>query len=127
MKQPTDHKPPYDLEERIYEFALRTRLVLKQRDWDPTSWSDVNQLLRSSGSVAANYIEAQEAVSDNDFTHRIRICRKESRESALWLRLLDDTTPLTDSEASEVQRLLAETVELARIFTSIIRKRETTL
>lgn len=127
MKQPTDHKPPYDLEERTYEFALRTRLVLKQRDWDPTSWSDVNQLLRSSGSVAANYIEAQEAVSDNDFTHRIRICRKESRESALWLRLLDDTTPLTDSEASEVQRLLAETVELARIFTSIIRKRETTL
>lgn len=127
MKQPTDHKPPYDLEERTYEFALRTRLVLKQRDWDPTSWSDVNQLLRSSGSVAANYIEAQEAVSDNDFTHRIRICRKESRESALWLRLLDDTPPLTDSEASEVQRLLAETVELARIFTSIIRKRETTL
>lgn len=124
MKTRIGEKPPYDLEERTYEFALRVRLFLKQREWDPTSWTDVNQLLRSSGSVAANYIEAQEAVSDGDFTHRIRICRKEVRESALWLRLLDDTNSLSTDESNEARHLLDEIHELTRIFTSIIRKRE---
>lgn len=124
MKTSIGEKPPYNLEERTYEFALRVRLFLKQRDWDPTSWTDVNQLLRSSGSVAANYIEAQEAVSDSDFTHRVRISRKETRESALWLRLIDDTNPLSEGESNEVEGLLEEVGELTRIFTTIIRKRE---
>ncbi len=124
MKISFGEKPPYDLEERTYEFARRVRMFLKQREWDPTSWTDVNQLLRSSGSVAANYIEAQEAVSDSDFTHRIRICRKEVRESSLWLRLLDDTNALSRDESDETAHLLEEIQELTRIFTSIILKRE---
>ncbi|MCU0797330.1 MAG: four helix bundle protein, partial [Akkermansiaceae bacterium] len=64
---------PQDLEERTYTFALRTRLLLKQREWDPTSWSDVQQLLRSSGSVASNYLEAQDALSSDDFVYRIHV------------------------------------------------------
>lgn len=115
--------PPFDLEERTYQLALRVRLFLKGRDWHRVNWSDVTQLLRSSGSVAANYVESQEAVSDDDFTYRIRLCRKETRESSLWLRLLNDTNELRLADASEYSALLGETGELARIFTSILRKR----
>ena len=115
--------PPYELEERTYEFALRVRLHLKARDWHRASWTDVSQLLRSSGSVAANYVESQEAVSDDDFTYRIRLCRKEARESDLWLRLLHDTNDLSDEQTQEHTGLLAEIDELTRIFTSILRKR----
>lgn len=120
MKKKT---PPFDLEERTYEFALRVRLHLKARDWHRMSWTDVSQLLRSSGSVAANYVESQEAVSDEDFNYRIRLCRKEVRESGLWLRLLHDTNDLSDEQTREHNGLLAEIDELTRIFTSILRKR----
>ncbi len=118
-------RPPFELEERTYEFALRVRLFLKERAWHRVSWSDVSQLLRSSGSVPANYVESQEAVSDDDFTYRIRLCRKEIRESSIWLRLLHDTTELNREELSEHAKLLAETSELTRIFTAILRKRST--
>ena len=119
-------KPPFELEERTYEFALRVRLFLKQQAWHRVSWSDVAQLLRSSGSVSANYVESQEAVSEDDFTYRIRICRKETRESGIWLRLLGDTNEFNRDELQEHEDLLKETTELARIFTAILRKRLTT-
>jgi four helix bundle protein len=121
---PMDQERPYDLEERTYEFALGVRLFLKQRNWHQVNWSDVNQLLRSSGSVAANYIESQEALGGDDFIYRIRLCRKETRESSLWLRLLEDTTDLSDDQTSTLHALLSETKELSRIFTPIIKKRE---
>ncbi|MEM1085629.1 MAG: four helix bundle protein [Verrucomicrobiota bacterium] len=117
-------RPPYDLEERTYQFALRVRLYLKNGEWQPVGWSDVRQLLRSSGSVAANYVESQEAVGDGDFVYRIRVSRKETRESALWLRLLQDTHSLEDSALAEHTALLGEADELVRIFTAIIRKKE---
>jgi four helix bundle protein len=120
------HPPPFDLEERTYEFARRVRLHLKERDWHRVGWTDVGQLLRSSGSVAANYVESQEAVSDDDFTYRIRLCRKEVRESGLWLRLLHDTNDLSDPQRTEHATLLSEVGELTRIFTAILRKRSAT-
>ena len=118
------HQPPFDLEERTYEFALRVRLFLRERQWLPIGWTDVKQLLRSSGTVAANYVESQEAISDRDFVYRVRICRKETRESMLWLRLLDDTHTLDDSGSEEYEALQKEADELVRIFTSIILKKE---
>ena len=118
------HQPPFELEERTYEFALRVRLFLRERQWLPIGWTDVKQLLRSSGSVAANYVESQEAISDGDFVYRVRICRKETRESMLWLRLLDDTHTLDDSGSEEYEALQKEADELVRIFTSIILKKE---
>lgn len=120
------HPPPFDLEERTYEFARRVRLHLKDRDWHRVGWTDAGQLLRSSGSVAANYVESQEAVSDDDFTYRIRLCRKEVRESGLWLRLLHDTNPLSDPQSAAHGALLSEVGELTRIFTAILRKRSAT-
>lgn len=119
-------RPPFELEERTYEFALRVRRFLKARAWHRVSWSDVAQLLRSSGSVRANYVESQEAVSADDFTYRIRICRKEARESGIWLRLLGDTNDFNRDELDEHENLLKETGELSRIFTAILRKRLST-
>lgn len=81
---------------------------------------DVRQLVRASGSVGANYIEANEALSKKDFVMRIKICRKEAKESAYWLRLLY-TADATDLE-DERERLVQEGKELTSIFGAILRK-----
>ncbi|BCX50026.1 hypothetical protein HAHE_39340 [Haloferula helveola] len=114
---------PYDLEERTYRFALVTRLFLKRQSWDPASWPDVRQLLRSSGSVAANYVEFIEGLSGDDKTYRLRISKKEARESGLWLRLLSDCNSLPPESAAELRELKQESDELVRILAAIIRKR----
>ena len=82
--------------------------------------SDVRQLLRSSGSVGANYIEANESLSRKDFCMRVKICRKEAKESAYWLRLVETG----NSADVEKQRdsLVQEATELTNIFGAIVRK-----
>ena len=117
----------YDLEGRTYDFALRTRELLKSLSWSPISWSDVQQLLRSSGSVAANFVEAAEALSNEDFLYRVRLCKKESKESGLWLRLLRDSNNLPREVLEDLQRLESETGELVLIFAAIIRKRSASI
>lgn len=76
------------------------------------------QLIRSSGSQAANYIEANEAFSKKDFVHRVRICRKETKESSLWIGL---TEPF-ESEKREQEAILQEAEELRKIFSAILDK-----
>jgi four helix bundle protein len=117
----------YDLEGRAYDFALRTRGLLKSLNWSPISWSDVQQLLRSSGSVAANFVEAAEALSNEDFLYRVKLCKKESKESGLWLRLLRDSNELPREVLEDFQSLERETGELVLIFAAIIRKRAASL
>ncbi len=53
----------YDLEERTYQFASRCRSFVRQASASITALEDGKQLVRASGSVAANYIEANEAIS----------------------------------------------------------------
>lgn len=107
---PNAQNSKYDLEQRTFQFAVvcrkfvRSKKVLLEQD-------DVRQLIRSSGSVAANYIEANESLSKKDFTMRVKICRKEAKESILWLRLL-----YAPSE------LVQEATELMKIFGAIIEK-----
>ncbi len=72
---------PYDLEDRTYEFARRVRAFVKQLPRTICNTEDVKQVVRSSGSVGANYIEANEALSKKDFRMRVRISRKESKET----------------------------------------------
>lgn len=96
------------------------RLAVKTFPKTIANIEDVKQVVRSSGSVGANYIEANESLSKKDFLMRIKICRKESKESAYWLRLIVDTNPL-ESEA-EVLRLLREAGELKKIFSAILTK-----
>jgi len=63
--EPRDSK--YDLEERTFKFALAVRACISSSRWNRAQWTDVDQILRSSGSVAANYVEANNAVSKADF------------------------------------------------------------
>jgi four helix bundle protein len=79
----------YDLEERTFKFALKTRAFIKKLSKHSANVEDGKQLIRASGSVAANYIEANESLSKKDFIYRIKICRKEIKESRLFLRLVD--------------------------------------
>lgn len=120
MKQDTK---PYDLEERTFQFALSVRLFFRQHKWDPVSWSDVKQVLRSSGSVAANFVEANEGISPDDNIYRLRLCKKEAKESGLWLRLIEETNPVHPEQTSQFNRLKQETGELVKIFATIIRNK----
>ena len=117
---------PYDLEERTYAFALEVRMFLRNTKWDPVSWPDIKQLLRSSGSVAANYVESVESISDADSLYRLRVTKKEARESGLWLRLLNDCNPIDENTHQALHVLISETEELVKIFASIIRKKSAT-
>ncbi|MCA9388455.1 four helix bundle protein [Candidatus Berkelbacteria bacterium] len=108
----------YDLEERTFLFAKRVRQCIKSLPKTQTNFEDVKQLTRSSGSVAANYIEANEALSKKDFLHRIKISRKEAKEITLWLKLID----VSADQDSIHQDILRESTELMKIFGAIISK-----
>ena len=79
----------FDLEDRTFEFSKSIRSWVKSLPKTIGNIEDSKQLVRSSGSVGANYIEANEALSKKDFLHRIKICRKEVKETRYWLRLID--------------------------------------
>jgi four helix bundle protein len=114
------NKEPYDLEERTFRFAKRCRDFVKKLPRTITNIEYGKQLVRASGSQAANYIEANEALSKKDFVHRIRISRKETKESYMWLRLCD--TDGNETLEKERHELLDEAVELRKIFNSIYQK-----
>ncbi len=84
-----DGAKPRDLEDRTFEFAQSVRAFVKQLPRTLSNTEDVKQLVRASGSAAANWIEADEALSKKDFLMRVKICRKEAKESRLFLRLVD--------------------------------------
>lgn len=112
----------YDLEERSFDFARKVRVFIKKVPKTIANLEDGKQLIRASGSAGANYIEANEALSKKDFLMRIRICRKEAKESRYWLRLLDlGENPELEQECKE---LIQEATELTNIFGSILRKSE---
>jgi four helix bundle protein len=109
----------YDLEDRTFEFARRVRSFVKGLPRTISNQEDVKQLVRASGSVGANYIEANESLSKKDFRMRAKICRKESKECRYWLRLLSTG----DDPATETERkaLVQEATELTNIFGAILR------
>ena len=113
-------KQIYDLEERTFEFAKAIRLFAKTLPRTIANIEDVKQLIRSSGSVGANYREANEALSKKDFLMRIRISRKEAKESVYWLRVIRETNTLDDPR--EADRLMGEANELTKILSSIAAK-----
>jgi four helix bundle protein len=113
-------KPSYDLEERTFVFAKAVRIFAKTLPRTIANIEDAKQLIRSSGSVGANYREANEALSKKDFSMRIRVSRKEAKECCYWLRLIRDTNTLPN--AGEAHRLLREAEELTKILSSIAAK-----
>lgn len=113
----------YDLETRTLQYAKRVREFIKKLPKTITNHEDGKQLIRSSGSIGANYIEANESLSKKDFLMRIKICRKESKESKYWLELID--TNKVDTLEKERNILIKEATELMMIFSAIMRKSET--
>lgn len=110
---------PYDLEERTLEFAKWIIRLCKRLTKDIINIKLIGQLVSSAGSVGANYREANEAVSKKDFIHRMKITRKECKESTYWLNLLKEAN---QTFTDEIDGFIKESKELRNIFTSIIDK-----
>ena len=110
----------YDLEDRSLKFAKNVRSFVKKLRKTIGNIEDGKQLIRASGSVGANYIEANESLSKKDFIMRIKISRKEAKESRYWLRLIDTN----DDQEMEKDRnaLIKEATELMNIFGAILQK-----
>jgi four helix bundle protein len=113
-------RPVYDLEQRTLQFAKDVRSFVRLINKDIANNEDAKQLVRSSGSIGANYIEANESLSKKDFAMRIKISRKEAKESTFWLKLL----LVSDNLEAEKVRLTKESVELMKILSAILRSTE---
>src|SRR5438477_7937397 len=111
---------PRDLENRTFLFAESVRGFVTRLPRSIGNTEDVRQLVRASRSVAANWIEADEALSKKDFLMRLKICRKEAKESRLFLRLIDAGS--SQSTASARDKLAEQACELTLIFSAIISK-----
>ena len=110
----------FNLEDRTFLYALHVRKLVKNLPNSSINIEDGRQLIRSSGSVGANYIEANEALSKKDFLYRLRISRKEVKESVYFLKLLAE---MNDSGFNyEIKKLITEGIELKKIFSAIIEK-----
>lgn len=110
----------YDLEERTFQFAQDVRSFVRRLPRTIANIEDGKQLIKASGSVGANYIEANESFSKKDFVFRIKICRKEAKECRYWLRLVFVTN--NAELGNEREQLVREVTELMNIFGAIIQK-----
>lgn len=109
----------YDLEDRTLQFAKDVRQFIRTLPRTVCNVEDAKQVVRSSGSIGANYIEANEALGKKDFQLRVKISRKEAKETRYWLRLLHVKTPEAESQRDA---LIREATELMNIFGAILRK-----
>lgn len=109
----------YDLEDRTLEFAKRIIRLAKALPKDVITIELIRQLIRSGTSLGANYREANETETKKDFAFRIRICRKEAKETIYWLELIFEANPTYEVN---ITPLLQETKELLKIFAAILLK-----
>ncbi len=116
----TNHKA-YDLEERTLDFSKLTIQFCTKLPKTVITVKIIDQLIRSSTSIGANYREANDAVSKKDFKHRLYIARKEAKETSYWLELID-ATDIRNIE--ELLRLKDECIQLRNILSSIIKKQQ---
>ena len=117
----TDGTKRYDLEERTERFARQVMEFVRSLQPGLVNHEVARQLVRSAGSVGANYIEANSSLGKKDFLMRIRICRKEAKESAYWLRLIEAGSA---GPAAVRNLLVQEANELVSIFGAIVTKAE---
>lgn len=109
----------FDLEDRTLEFTKKIIDLLKQLQRSSINLEMTSQTIRSAGSVGANYREANDALGKKDFYMRMKICRKEAKETKYWLELILHNNPdLRDP----ILPLIGEVTELIKIFSSILTK-----
>ncbi len=118
MNQLSVKDKKYDLEERTVQFAEKVIDLVKTIQTTAVNSKIITQLVGASGSVGANYCEATEAESKKDFIHKIGICKKETKESRHWLRLLARSNP---EHKEEIRTHWREAQELLLIFPKIIQ------
>lgn len=114
-----NNNPKFDLEERTAKFGENIIKFCRSLKKDIITDPLVNQLVRASTSVGANYCEADDAESGKDFKHKIGICKKESRESKHFLRMIASSNP---EVKDEIKIFWSEAKELNLIFNSIYKK-----
>ena len=114
-----------DLEQRASDFAVSVRWFVKSLPSTLANYEDVRQLIKSSGSVCANYIEANEALSKKDRVMRLKISRKEAKETTFWIRTILKSNDLPSAIAQTGESLYKEANELRNILSAIIIKTET--
>lgn len=112
-------KKKFDLEDRTLEFAKRVVRLCKELPRNSVNDKLIDQVIRSAGSVGANYREANDALGTKDFLMRLKISRKEAKETHFWLELIIEANPpLT----KRIESLFQESLELKKILSSIITK-----
>jgi four helix bundle protein len=109
----------YNLEERLKSFFIRVIVLCKKCPENAVTIRIIPQLVATGGSLPANWAEGTEAMSKKDFVKSIKICRKEAKESIVWLNGLKVAV---DSTNLEFNALTQEAMELVYIFTSILKK-----
>ena len=119
MTKDSENERVYDLEERTAKFGERVIVFTKTLPRNEITRPIMTQLIKSATSIGANYCEADDAESSKDFVHKIGICRKESRESKHWLRMIATACP---ELVGQSRVLWSEAKELNLIFNSIARK-----
>jgi len=109
----------YDLEERTALFAERARTFCLKLPRNPVNAEYIPQLIRAASSPGANYIEANESIGDKDFKMKIKTCRRKSKESAYWLRLV-----ITDGSTEQEHERAYLRQEAKGIYTHIYSNSE---
>jgi four helix bundle protein len=115
-----NRRPRYDLEERTARFGEKVIAFARQLPVNPVTESLVRQLVKSGTSVGANYCEADDAGSKKEFRYRISVCKRESRETKHWLRMIAAAAP---EQKGDARLLWQEAKELHLIFASIYRSK----
>lgn len=109
----------FDLTERTKSFSKDAISILRQVPENTINRPIISQTVRSITSIGANYCEADNAESRNDFKHKIAICKKEAKEANYWLEILISTNPELEPK---MKPLLQEAKELTLIFNAIVNK-----
>ena len=111
---------PYDIRERIFEYAVRVIQAMRRLPQDVATRVVAHQLVKSATSIGANVEEADGAESSRDFVHKTSIARKEARESRYWLRIAraialdDEEFAALEQESGELVRILSAMIISAR-------------
>lgn len=112
-------KKKFDLEDRTLDFAKRVVRMCKELPTNTVNDKLIDQVIRSAGSVGANYREANDALGTKDFLMRLKISRKEAKETHFWLELIIEANP---SLKKRIESLFQESLELKKILSAIITK-----
>ncbi len=120
MDQIQNSKPKkYDFEERTLDFAKEIIRLCKLLPNNTVNFKLIDQIIRSGSSIGANYREANDALSKKDFINRLRISRKEAKETSFWLDLIIESNPDLQGKIAIIQQ---ECLELRNILSAIITK-----